>query len=68
MEIDRVVIRLEESWPYWYIKFYRGGGWKTAPFRFTSRQAAIDNLELVTAGLKKQGYNVVPESEVNTTA
>lgn len=67
MEVERVIIRLEEAFPYWYIKIYKGGGWKTTPFRFSSRDEAIRNIDIVTKAVVRQGFTVVTEPEVNTT-
>lgn len=68
MEVERVIIRLEEAWPYWYIKIFKNGRWSTTPFRFVSREEAIRNIDIVTKALRKHGFTTVTEPEVNTVA
>lgn len=67
-QVTRTTIRLEESYPYWYMKYFRNGQWSTICARWTSREAAIADLDLVTAGLEKRGYQVVKNLEVDVKA
>ncbi len=64
----KATIRLEESYPFWYVKVYKNGSWSTVPVRWTSREAALRDLEVVKGALEKQGYTVHAWKEVNCIA
>jgi hypothetical protein len=49
------------------MRIYRNGHWSTTPFRWSTEEAAIKDLDLVIAALQKAGYVVVEqEQEVKT--
>ena len=68
MEKQQATIRLEEVWPFWYVKIHKHGMWSTVPVRWTTRDAALKDLDIVKGFLEKQGYIVYNWKEVNVTA